>query len=103
MSSRSEIRINFRAAIRQAEQLEGVADRLRRLAKNKMEMSMSSLANAWKGQNATDFLAKEGRLQGSILKTANEIQNIASDIRIIAQRIYEAEMEALRIAESRDS
>lgn len=103
MSSRSEIRINFMQAIHQAEQLESVADRLNKLARNKMESSMRNLSNAWKGQNATEFLAKEDCLQGNIEKTANEIRNIASDIRTIAGRIYDAEMTALRIAEERNS
>lgn len=103
MSSKSEIRINFRQAIHQAEQLESVADRLDKLAKNKMESSMRSLSNAWKGHNAAEFLAKETLLQENIIRTTYEIREIAAVIRFTAHRIYEAEMEALRIAEERNA
>ena len=103
MSSRSEIRFDFRQANNQANDLDNVADRLEKLARNTMEASMRSLASAWKGQNATEFLSKEDRLQQDIQNTAAEIRGIASDIRIAAQRVYNAEMEALRIAEERKS
>lgn len=103
MSTRSEIRFNFRQALAQADELDGVADRLEKLSGKTMEGSMQTLASAWKGQNATAFLRKEDILKGDIKKTASEIHGIADDIRRIARRIYDAEMEALRIASERGS
>ena len=103
MSSRSEIRFNFRQALAQASELDGVADRLERLADKTMEGSMQTLSGAWKGQNATAFLRKEDTLKKEIRKTPTEIHNVADDIRRIAKRIYDAEMEALRIATERKS
>ncbi|MDO4329650.1 MAG: WXG100 family type VII secretion target [Lachnospiraceae bacterium] len=103
MSTRSEIRFNFRQALSQADELDDVADRLERLSGKTMESSMQNLAAAWKGQNATAFLKKEDILKGDIKKTASQIHDIADDIRRIARRVYEAEMEALRIASERKS
>lgn len=102
MSSRSEIRFNFNQALAQASELDSVADHLEQLDR-KTENSMQTLSAAWKGQNATAFLKKEDRLKSEVRKTAAEIHNIADDIRRIARRIYEAEMEALRIAQQRNS
>ena len=103
MSSRSEIRFNFRQALSQADDLDDLADRLVKLYGTTMENSMQLLAQAWKGENATAFLNKETILKGDIRKTASEIRDIASDIRSIARRVYNAEMEAWRIANERDS
>ncbi|MDO5348963.1 MAG: WXG100 family type VII secretion target [Lachnospiraceae bacterium] len=103
MSTRSEIRFNFRQALSQADELDGVADRLERLSGKTMESSMQKLAAAWKGQNAAAFLKKEDILKGDMKKTASQIHDIADDIRRIARRVYEAEMEALRIASERKS
>lgn len=103
MSSRSEIRFNFKQALAQADRLDDAADKLDRLSRNTMEQSMETLASAWKGENATAFLRKENILKGDIKTTASGIHEIADDIRRIARRVYEAEMEALRIARSRRS
>lgn len=103
MSSRSEIRFNFRQALNQADKLDDVADRLERLSGRTLENSMQTLSAAWKGENAAAFLNKEDILKGDIKKTAANIHDIADDIRRIAKRVYNAEMEALRIASERRS
>lgn len=103
MSSRSEIRFNFRQALNQADKLDAVADRLGNISKNSMEQSMQGLAAAWKGENAAAFLKKEDILKRDIKETAANIRDIADDIRRIAKRVYDAEMEALRIASERRS
>ena len=103
MRSSGEIRFNYRLALSQASQLERLAERAERLSKQKMEPSMQSLSAAWKGESATAFLKKEEQLKRQILVSASEIRGIATDIRTIARRVYNAEMEALRIARSRRS
>lgn len=103
MSSRSEIRFNFRQALNQADRLDNLADRLDRLSGKTMESSMQTLSAAWKGENATAFLRKEDILKKEIRTTAGSIHDIADDIRRIARRVYDAEMEALRIANERRS
>ena len=55
----------------------------------------------WKGQNASAYLNKGGKLQGNINETSIELHGIASDIRVIAKRVYRAEMAALAIAQKR--
>ncbi len=103
MRTRTEIRMNFKQTLQQADMLDRVGDKLDRLADRTLEDSMQMLAVAWKGENASAFLNKENRLKGNIKETGGAIHEIAEDIRRIARRVYEAEMEALRIAESRHS
>lgn len=102
MSSRSEIRFNFKTAIRQAERLEESAEQLKRLAKRSLESSLDTLSGSWKGENAGAYIQKGVTLQREIADTSDELERVASDIRRIAKRIYDAEMEALRIASERD-
>lgn len=103
MSSRSEIRFNFNQAKEQAKQLDEIAAKIEKLSTQTMENNMRTLSANWAGDNATAFLKKEDIIKRNIKKTASEIRDIASDIRSIAKRVYDAEMEALRIARSRKS
>ncbi|MBT9778510.1 hypothetical protein GPL15_18585 [Clostridium sp. MCC353] len=102
MSSRSEIRFNFRTAIRQAERLETSADQLKKLANTSLDNSLGTLSENWKGENAGAYIRKGAMLQKEIAATSEELNRVAGDIRRIAKRIYDAEMEALRIASRRD-
>ncbi|MBS6645295.1 MAG: hypothetical protein KH366_17085 [Clostridiaceae bacterium] len=102
MSSRSEIRFNFRTAIKQAERLETSADQLKKLANASLETSLDTLSESWKGENAGAYIRKGVMLQKDIAATSEELNRVAADIRRIAKRIYDAEMEALRIASRRD-
>lgn len=103
MSSLSVIQFNYKQALAQADKLEGIASDMSRVAKTDMENSMRTLSNGWKGSNANAFIAKETRVQGNVNELAKTIRNIAADIRRVAWTIYQAEMEALRIAQERKS
>lgn len=102
MAGRASIEFNFRKAVSQADRLDQTADRLNRLANNQFGNTLQGLAASWKGENASMYLDKGDRLQGQMDGTAKELHRIASDIRRIAKRMYDAEMEALRIAQKRD-
>lgn len=103
MSTLSQIQFNYRQALRQADTLETIAADLSRVAKTDMENSMRTLANGWKGSNASAFIAKEIRVQKNVSDLAKSVRSIASDIRRVAWTIYQAEMEAVRIAQERKS
>lgn len=102
MTSKWEIQMNFEAAIHQAESLEQVASRMKRVARQEMGGTLQELSYIWKGDNANAYRYKGERVQTQIQNTAEELEMIAGDIRRIAKRIYNAEMQALLIAESRN-
>ena len=101
MATRQSIEFDFKQAYNQAQKLDSIADNLGSLAKDKLKESMQTLSQNWKGENADAYLVKGGTLENNISSTATELHGIASDIRTIAQNIYNAEMAALEIAEQR--
>lgn len=103
MSSRTEIKFDLKNALEQAERLDDIAGRLDYLSGTAIENSIQSLASSWKGNNASAYLSKEDKLKGDIKITACNVRSIADDIRRIARRVYDAEMEAWRIANRRNS
>ena len=102
MATRESIQFDFDQARRQADSLDQIADNLDGLGKSKLNDSMQTLSQSWKGANADAYLAKGSSLKQDITASASELRSIASDIRTIARNIYNAEMEALRIAEERE-
>lgn len=99
--SRSTINFNFKKARQQADQLDDIARRLTRMSASEYAGAMQNISANWKGENASAYLAKGAKLQGDMEDTAKSLHNVASDIRTIAKRIYDAEMAALAIAEAR--
>ena len=101
MKSSSEIRFDFQNALEQAKKLETLADSIDRRVVDKMTETTQSIHAAWKGNSATRYINKAQDLRQQIEQTANILRSTAEDIRRIARRVYEAEMQALEIAQSR--
>ena len=95
-----QILFDFAAANTQASNLEDNADRIRRLADNKMEDTIQQLSAAWQGKSANAYLEKLRQLQGSIAQAAEDIDMIAQSLRFRARKIREAEEAAIRAAQS---
>lgn len=92
------IEINFRQAKQQASQLEEIASRLERLARNDFDDTLRNISYAWKGESADAYLQKGGRLEENIARTAADLRRTAQTIRSTAQRTYNAEMRARELA-----
>ncbi len=101
MASEATIRFNFQKALAQADQLDTIANNLNKISSGDLNGTLQVVSANWKGQNASAYLEKGGKLQGNIGTTAKDLHSIASDIRIIAKRVYRAEMAALEIAQIR--
>lgn len=97
----TEIYFNYSKAIRQAEKLEEVARKLRDQANDKMAEILKDVKAAWESDNSSAYLRKGVKVQGDIVTTARNLENIASAIRKIAIQIRNAELEAWRIANER--
>lgn len=87
--------------MQQARDLDTLAGKIRNTANQKVEESMQLLSSGWKGNNASEFLKKYSELKRQILESADELSSIADDIRTTARIIYNAEMEAVRIAKNK--
>ncbi|MBQ9991569.1 MAG: hypothetical protein IJP31_11635 [Lachnospiraceae bacterium] len=100
--SESTIIFNFQKAKRQADELDQIASNISKMASSEFGETMQNIARNWKGEKANAYLAKGSILQEDMKSTAGFLHKIAAEIREIAQRIYEAEMRALAIAQERN-
>ncbi|BCN29978.1 WXG100 family type VII secretion target [Anaeromicropila herbilytica] len=102
MSSYSSIEFDFAKALSQANEIDEIARDLNTLASNKFDTTMQSLSSNWKGDSANKYLKKGVTLQTYMGTSVKNLNTVADNIRAVAKRIYEAEMEAKRIAEARE-
>lgn len=100
MSRSSDIEINFQAAQRQATELEVIADNMRHLAEQQMADAVQGISSCWRGESAAAYLVKAEKVRQDIADTAKELYETASSIRAQAKRIYDAEMQAIALAQS---
>lgn len=101
MKSLSEINMDFNQAIQKAEELEQIADGMKGLAKNEFDSALQSISVSWKSDTANDFMSKGVRLREKINRSAGELNSIARTIRISARILYNAEMAAYCLAQTR--
>lgn len=103
MASRYQIQMDFNRAKQKAQDLDNIANDLSRLSGTDLRNTLDGLSHDWKGDNANKYIQKGYTLKNSMDNTVKNLRNVASTIRTIAQNIYNAEMEALRIAEEREA
>ena len=101
MASRQTIIFNYKNALSQADKLDGVAKKLKGISSNDLNNTLSSLDKSWNGDNAWAFIGKGKNIQQKVNASASSINAVADEIRRTAKRIYDAEMRAIEIAESR--
>lgn len=101
MATRESIEMDFHMACSQADRVDEIADNLSNISSKQFGGTLQELSAGWKGSNASSYLNKGTRLQGKMNDTADDLHAIASEIRAIAKRIYDAEMAALEIAMAR--
>ena len=95
--------MDFTRATQKAKELDDIADNLSRLADTDLQNTLDGLNNDWKGDNAGEYIKKGFALKEDMDKTVKDIRETAGTIRTVAKNIYDAEMEALRIAEEREA
>lgn len=103
MASRERIEMDFTRATQKANELDGIADKLSKLADTDLQNTLDGLNNDWKGDNAGEYIKKGFALKENMDKTVKGIRDTAGTIRTVAKNIYDAEMEALCIAEEREA
>ena len=97
MSLKSEIDIEFKRAIEQADELDELSDQLCRIGSVKMDEALTILAGAYKGSNATAYIDKTKAIKDRMYDSAEILKRTAAMIRTTATVIYEAEMAAVSL------
>ena len=95
------IEMDFKKAKKQARELREAAGSLDLLATQSLGEFMAALAGGWRGEGAAAYIRKMKELQTAISQTASNLKEVSSEVEDAAQRIYDAEMEALEIARER--
>lgn len=95
------IQLNYTQAIEQAEQLSKMADEIKDLSEEEVAKLITDLGSCWEGENASAYIAKVEILKRNLEKTAEDIKKTSTTIRDMATNIYNAEMEAEKIADNR--
>ncbi|SFL17581.1 hypothetical protein SAMN05216390_1137 [Lachnospiraceae bacterium KH1T2] len=101
MRSLAEITMDFALAKAQASNLEELAEQLSKMATDKLDSTLIQIAKDWTGENSQKYLRKGSTLEDKVKNTATNLKNIAALVRTIATNLYNAEMEAYRIAHRR--
>lgn len=97
-----KIEIDFSKALKQADELDAIANRIRRISQNNINTTLHNISQNWQSDNSGSFYMKGTQLAGNITETANQLSMIAQNIRNIARRTYEAEKRAQEIAMKRN-
>lgn len=95
------IELNLMQAMEQANQLDMLAVSMEQLAKRELQGTMHCLSSCWRGSSASAYLQKGKRLETNIESIAREMKRAANSLRMSAKRIYDSEMRAEQIAQTR--
>ena len=96
------IEFDYIRAKQQADQLDTIAKGLNKLAQEQYDDTLRGIAANWQGESAESYVGKGNILKENIVGSSKELHKIADDIRIIAKRIYDAEMAARARARRRN-
>lgn len=99
--SLTNIEIDFQNAQAQAKRLEDVADNMKHLADQQIADTIREMSSCWKGETAAAYFGKAEKVKQDIADTAKALYAVASSIREQAKRIYDAEMRAISLAQSK--
>ena len=83
---KQQINIQYRDAMRRADRLEELANRLSRRAAVEIENLSNDISQQWEGDEAVLFLKKAAIIESDISKTVKNIRECASTIRRIAKQ-----------------
>ena len=89
-----QITFDYDKAIRQAREVERIAQDMQQIASQQLETAAENLRATWKGKAAHQFLANLDRDRISVIDRARELEELAKQIRSTAQIIREAEKRA---------
>lgn len=99
--TKQQIYYNYIGARKKAEELERIAENLKRQSAQRLGNTATALSTSWSGEASRMFLSKNAQLQDEYKRTADSLISIAATIRRIADRTYKTEMRALEIAQQR--
>lgn len=96
------IEIDFNNTIRQANELLEISDNIEKLSTRKMSTTIQMISQNWTSQSSNQFIIKSNIVKGNIEATSHNLEKVATNIKLIAKKVYQAEMRAKEIATTRN-
>lgn len=98
----TSIQIDFNRVMKQADRLDDLAYELTGVAQNQINGAMQEIHHSWTGEAAEQYLKKGQIIEKKVIQSASQLKKIAAVIRTMATVTYNAELEAIRIAQIRE-
>lgn len=98
---RIQTEFNYAQALKRADELEEVAQRIRNNIRSELSNSAYSIKYFWKGNASDKYMLKLSKAIEELETTASNYERVAATVRETAKRSYEMELRVIRIAESR--
>lgn len=102
MKTEHQISVEYRAAMRQVQELRRIAADIRKLSDDDMGGALQTLSAGWKGDNANAYLAKANKVKGNIQTIGANLQRVADALAQEAARVRAADLKAAQIAAQRN-
>ncbi len=99
--SRESMEINFQQSLEVAGTLEELAGILTRVTENDFQELLLNIRRCWEGAAAEEFLKRGDTLCEKLKQSAAALTSGAQMVRQTAQKIYQAEQQAIIIAQER--
>ena len=98
----NNILLNYTMANKQADQIEDLASRVRKVSSDYSAL-IQKLSAEWKSDSSGEYFAKCDLLRTNIQNTADDLLKVSGNVRTTAARILKAEKEAEEIARIREA
>ena len=95
--TRQEIEMDFTRALDQAQELERLAVNLSKIANSGVEPSLLVLKNSWRGSASQSMNLEGNRAMNDMFRIADDLLQVAKNIRTTADIVYNAEMKAMKL------
>lgn len=95
------IQMDFNRMIRKANDLEQIAERLGHLAEGSVAETLQTIDRAWSGEASREYLGKGNALKDKLKENASQAKKIAESMRTTARATYNAEKEAILLAQQK--
>ena len=103
MRTSYQIYCDYRRAISKASQLETLATTIRYVGRRYVSEEIETLSQKWQRDPINIVRGKGNEIYSGLISEADRLKSLATTIRRIATRNYNAEMRALELARTRSS
>ena len=100
MKTEYEIYMDFKLAMEQVNKLRTISGEVKSIGSEEIGGTISSVETNWTGENSSSYVTKSKKVETKVVNTGGDLGKVAETIEAIAERIRNAELEALRIAQS---